>query len=365
MGNRIEDVHYSTPANTKGGFQGASSAYFGTTGDYVVISNLRMDVDANATSDAAPVNLQYSNGPWRVVNNELGPWPSVIHSLAAGVSGHGDGTAVYGNLIHDFACVGASENHGIYADSGASNWDIGYNWIHDITGGNLIQFYDNVGLAGNDYVGFPAGWVGFVGMKIHHNWLEVSGKYGLNMADGIVSGRIWNNVVIGSRYAPLRFNTISKNMDMTVAYNTFYDNDRFESGSGNAQVLNTWGNYDPTGIIRIHDNIIAAGPDTVPASTWYENDGDSDAYLDFKRNLYWDNGYGWSTDFPRDPAPIFANPKFVDAADDDFHLKSASPAIDAGELLVPAVTAVDDFTSTIARPVGNANDLGAFEWTGS
>jgi len=363
-GNAVEDVHYTTPAKMRGGFQGANSAYYGTTGDYVSISNLRMEVDANASSDAAPVNLQYSQGPWRVVNNELGPWPAAIHSLAAGVSGHGDGTVVFGNHIHDIACTGASENHGIYADSGASNWEIAHNWIHDITGGNLIQFYDNVGLAGNNYTGFPKNWVGFTGMQIHHNWLEVSGKYGLNMADGIVSGEIWNNVVKGALYAGLRINTISKNMNMTVAYNTFYDNDRLASGSGNAQVLNTWGNYNPTGIIRVHDNIIAAGPGTLKSSTYYENRGDADGYLDFRSNLYFDNAYGWSAKFSRDPAALFGNPVFANPGADDFHLSTGSPAIDTGEVTVPAVTPLDDFTSALARPVGPTNDIGAYEWKG-
>jgi len=359
-GNAIEDVHYSTPAGMKGGIQGANSAYYGTTGDYVSISNLRMDVDANATSDAAPINVQYSAGPWRVVNNELGPWPAAIHSLAAGVSGHGDGNAVLGNHIHDIACVGALENHGIYADSGAMNWSIGFNWIHDITGGNLIQFYDNVGLAGNTYTGFPSGWNGFTGMMVFNNWLENSGKYGLNMADGIVSGHVWNNVVKGASFAGLRFNTISKNMDMTVAFNTFYDNDRVAVGGSDAQVLNTWGNYNPTGTIRIYDNIIAAGPKSVRSSSFYRNVGNTDSYLDFRRNLYYDNGYGWGS-FARDASAIVGNPLFIGAASDDFSLSATSPAIDAGTQAT-ALTLVQDFTGRVSRPSGSVSDLGAFEF---
>ena len=105
-------------------------------------------------------------------------------------------------------------------------------------------------------------------MDIFNNWLENSGKYGLNLADSIVSGSIWNNVIKGATYSGLRLNTISKNMNLTVAYNTFYDNDRVASGSGNAQVLNTWGNYNPTGTIRVYDNIFAAGPHTLAASSW-------------------------------------------------------------------------------------------------
>jgi len=358
-GNAIETVHYTTPANMRGGFQGANSAYYGTTGDYVSISNLQMDVNANATSDAAPVNVQYSAGPWRVVNNELGPWPAAIHSLAAGVSGHGNGTTVLGNLIHDIACTGANENHGIYADSGALNWEIGYNWIHDITGGNLIQFFDNVGLAGNTYTGFPTGWTGFTGMKVHNNWLENGGKYGLNLADGIQSGQIWNNVIIGATYSGLRINTISQNMDLTVAFNTFYDNDRLASGSGNGQVLNTWGNYNPTGTIRIYDNIFAAGPHTTPSSSFYDNTGNSDAYLAFARNLYWDYGYGWTTN-TRDALGIRGNPLFTSATTEDLSLTAASPAVNTGTQAIP-FTIVDDITSLDARPSGGADDIGAYE----
>src|SRR5262249_39483184 len=116
--------------------------------------------------------------------------------------------------------------------------------------------------------------------------------------------------------------------------------------------------------IRVHDNIIAAGPDTIRGSTWYANMGDGDAYLDFRSNLYYDNGYGWSNKFARDPAPLFANPKFADAAADDFHLTARSLAIDTGELTIPAITALDDFSSAVARPIGITNDIGAFEWTG-
>ena len=357
-GNAIEDVHYSTPANVKGGFQGANSAYYGTTGDYVMISNLHLDVNANATSDAAPVNVQYSAGPWRVVNNELGPWPSAIEALAAGVSGHGNGTTILGNYIHDIASATGNENHGIYADSGALNWNVGFNWIHNITGGNLIQFFDNVGLSGNTYTGFPTGWTGFTGMNVFNNWLENGGKYGLNMADGIQSGMIYNNVIIGATFSGLRINTISQNMNLTVAFNTFYDNDQLASGSGNGQVLNTWGNYNPTGTIRIYDNIFAAGPDTVSSSSFYDNTGNTDAYLAFARNLYWDNGYGWGT-FSRDALGLYGDPKFAGASTRNLALTSGSPAVDQGTQAIP-FTITQDFTG-LARPSGAANDIGAFE----
>ncbi len=72
-GNAIEDVHYTTPAGASGGIAGPWSAIAGTSGEYVSVSNLRMDVAGGAARDAAPINFQYTGGHWRVVNNELGP----------------------------------------------------------------------------------------------------------------------------------------------------------------------------------------------------------------------------------------------------------------------------------------------------
>lgn len=287
-----EDIHYSTPTSSKGGFHGPSSAYAGTTGEFVSVSNLRMDVHANATSDAAPVNLQSSFGNWRVVNNALGPWPSAINSKAAGVAGHGANVKVLGNRIFGMHCTGASENHGVYADSGASSWDIGWNHIHDITGGNLIQFFDNLGAAGQNYGGLPPNWIGFTGMQVHQNWLENCGKYGFNLADSTVSGRIWGNVLVGAKFAGLRISLISQGMAFVIEDNVFHDNDRLASGSGNGQILNSWGNYGPTGTITVRNNKFAFGPATIAASAFYVQAGDSDAYLLLQGNTYYANGTG-------------------------------------------------------------------------
>jgi hypothetical protein len=356
-GNAPEDVHYSTAGGVKGGIHGANSAYAGTTGDWVSISNLRIDVSATATSDAAPLNQQYGTGPWRLVNNELGPWPSTLaapnNAKAGGVAGSGSGTAVLGNHIHGIACNGAFENHGIYVETDARNWDIGYNWIHDISGGNLIQVHDSVG-----------GSTGILNTRMHHNWLEGSGKYGLNIANAARSGRIWNNVVIGAHFSGLRIDTIEKDLDWTIAFNTFHDNDRAFSGSGNAHVLNTWGAYNPTGWIRIYDNIFSAGPHTISSATFYANSGTDDNYIDLKRNLWWDNGYGWAalscSHCSPDNLALYGNPKFTAADAGDLRLLPGSPAIDAATI-APGFAVSNDFLAMQVRPQGSNPDLGAFE----
>ncbi len=354
-GNAIEDVHYSTPANFKGGIHGANSVRSGLTGEYVSISNLRMDVNALANSDAAPINIQYSRGNWRAVNNALGPWPSTLNNKAGGVAGGGNNVKIFGNHIYGISGSSALENHGVYVDSaggtGSDNWEIGYNYIHDITGGNLIQIYDSVG-----------GLVGSTNMQIHDNWLENANKYGLNLAYNFISGKIWNNVIIGARYAGLRIDVCCSLMDITIAFNTFYNNDRVVSG-GSSQILNSWGAYSPTGTIRIYDNIFAAGNNTLTTSRYYMNYGAYDAYLDFKRNLYFDNNYGWAP-FSLDTTGIFSDPEFVGAASNDIHIGLNSPAVDSATQPIP-FTLSDDFTSIVSRPQGSFSDIGAYEYVSS
>ncbi|HEY8023255.1 MAG TPA: hypothetical protein VIF60_01725, partial [Burkholderiaceae bacterium] len=177
-GNAIEDVHYTTPAGASGGIAGPWSAIAGTSGEYISVSNLRMDIAGGANRDAAPVNFQYTAGPWRVVNNELGPWIAGNSAIlnAAGVSGHGNGNKVLGNNIHDIAGTSDLQNHGIYADTTAQNWEVAYNWIHNITGGSAVQFNDNEAGAGSYVLPHGGIWPGFVGIRIHHNWMENAAK---------------------------------------------------------------------------------------------------------------------------------------------------------------------------------------------
>ena len=170
-------------------------------------------------------------------------------------------------------------------------------------------------------------------------------------------------VVIGPAvFASIHMMGSNNNLEYKTAQgapNPFYDNDQVPSGSGNAQVLNTWGNYNPTGTIRVYDNVFAAGPHTIKTSTYYADVGGYDAYLDFRRNLFWDNGYGWGK-FGRDAQVLLANPLFTNASGGDFTLANGSPAIDAGTQSTP-MQVMNDFTRSLPRPQGAANDVGAFE----
>ena len=297
-GNAIEDVHYSTPAGASGGIAGPWSAIAGTSGEYISVSNLRMDVSGGAARDAAPVNFQYTAGPWRVVNNELGPWVAGNSAVlnAAGISGHGNGNVILGNHIHDIAGLSDLQNHGIYADTTAQNWEVAYNWIANMTGGSAIQFNDNEGGAGSYVLPHGGTWAGFTGIKIHHNWVQNAIKYGINFNDqgstkaGTYSGTIWDNVIIGTGLPPLRISSTQPTQQLWFAYNTIYDCMTTFSGSGNGLVRNEGFGAAQSGVNNLfYDNIFAIGPDTVAGTQWFANVGGTLATAttySFKRNLY-------------------------------------------------------------------------------
>ena len=360
-GNAIEDVHYSTPAGQSGGIAGPWSAIAGTSGEYFSVSNLRMDVNAAAASDAAPINLQYTGGHWRIVNNELGPWPvaGVSSAKAGGVTGYGDDVKVLGNHIHDIGGTSALENHGIYVETFASNWELGYNWVHDVTGGSLVQFNDSVGLQGTGTLPHGGIWQGFTGMRVHNNWLENSAKYGLTISDaGALTGKVelqaWNNVIMGTKLPPFRMASSATSMDITFAYNTIYNAMVSNSGTGNGYFRNEWFG---TGAIRIYDNVLSQGAGTVAGTRWFFDYSGTSSGWTFRNNLYWDAGRGVA--LPADPAALSGDPKFTNAAGGDLSLLASSPAIDKALQAVP-FTITDDF-SGVSRPSGSANDVGAFE----
>jgi hypothetical protein len=372
-GNGVEDVHYSTPPGVPGGIEGPWSAIAGTSGEYIAVSNLRFDVQGGASQDAGPINFQYSAGHWRVVNNEIGPWVAGNSKIlnAAGISGNGDTMVVMGNLIHDIEGTADLQNHGIYADTGAQNWEVAYNWIHDISGGSLVQFNDCLGGAGSYPLPHGGIWQGFVGINVHHNWLENAAKYGVHFNDqgstkiGKYSGTIWNNVIIGTALPPLRINSTQPTQQLWFAFNTMYDDMTTYSYTGNGYVrAEGWSSM--AGVHNVfYNNIFMFGPDTTSGTQWFSDAGAEKAKpanYDFKRNVYFAG-----TQNPNSPGSIGDNiaivgdPQFVNAPQGDFETKASSPARKATTQGLPnGMKVPDDITTMMSRPLGEATDVGAY-----
>lgn len=394
--NAPEIVYYKSPggAGTKGGFHGPNSSYWDQCGNWVAVSNMRIELPANMPTDGGFVYSQYAHYGWRVTNCELGPWPATGDARSGGFSGHpqGVGSGVYGCYIHDVSS-GNGLNHGIYIDSGATDFIIAWNVIMNSTGGNMIQFFDQLGLRGQSQANEPANWLGYVRCAIHHNWCENTGvagsnqaKYGLNLVGGIAQVDIYNNIIIGATYSGLRMDMSgpAAPFAINIMYNTFYNCDQIASGSGNGQVFNDgWDYMDTTGpaghtggitasgYINVVANIFAGGTKTLGGSAAvFSNNGNYPVLWDqiwvFHSNVVANgtNNQGWTgmADDPHCLALASGATLFTNAAAGDFSLNPASAAVDyvtgtpTGCFVPP-----NDYTGILARPQGTRPDAGFME----
>ncbi|HEX4405712.1 MAG TPA: choice-of-anchor Q domain-containing protein [Polyangia bacterium] len=338
-----EDVHYVPPPGTSGGINGIGEDY-PQFSDWIVISGLHIEGVAASMSDGAPVNLQANSDHWRVVNNELGPWPAAAGSgdKAGGIAGNGKSVAILGNHIHDIG--GGKENHGVYLDSGSTDVEVAFNTIHDITGGNVIQTYDNLG-------GRPLDRI-----FVHHNALYRGGRYGLNISDGTHSYAAWNNVIYDIALAAVRFNTKSDaTSSFVVVYNTIFDANRGTSAT-NAPIAND--DKLDGGTVLISDNVI--GGDGTSQASSYVADSSSARARRIDRNLWIGLGVAPSEELePVYGANGTSDPRFVGADKRDFAPQAGSAVID--QAIATPFSVVDDYRLK-ARPSGAKPDVGAFEY---
>jgi hypothetical protein len=299
-----ETVRYQPPPGTSGGIHGVGDG-LAEFADWIVISGLHIEGHAESRTDGSPVNLQVSSDHWRVVNNELGPWPAPpeAHDKAGGLTGNGVDVRILGNHIHDIG--GGTENHGIYLDTASADVEIAYNHIHHVGQGNLIQTFDNLG-GGN-----------LTGLSIHHNLLHDGGRYGVNVADGTQVLHLWSNFIHDTALAGIRLNVHSDGAtDLLVERNTLFNvctRSRAEFGA----IENTW--TASQGSILVTHNVVAAHGKACSAG--YDNDG-SDEAVKLVSNQY--SGYAVPT---KDVAPIRGEPRFADADARDLRLQqNAAPA---------------------------------------
>ena len=350
MGYPGEDVFvngYYESARDSGTISSADSARIAEgKGHYINIVGLRIE---GGNHDGA-VNTQAGGSNWRVVNNEITAASAVNNSSAkaGGIAGRGNaavpgpGQFFAGNYIHDVFNgpdngTSAFENHGVYVEGGAG-YEIAYNRIARIRGGNGIQTYTSDGT----YVD---------NVSIHHNLIQNVGKHALNLAAGTRANfAIWNNVILDIDRAAIRFNS-SATSNARIHNNTIRNVNRV--GSGGA-VLSDVSLSGPA--VDMRNNIVvpvrgayaslANGlPGTVTDNLWYGGSGTNPAFTFSVNSLTAD--------------PMFVS---VSAGLEDFHLRSGSPAINSG---TAGTLALDDYdaarTGVTSRPAGGGFDMGAYE----
>lgn len=357
MGYPGEDVRIENSYDATRNFGAISSADSARIaqgmGAWITVANLRIE---GGNHDGA-VNTQAGGSHWRVVNNDLSAATAVnnANAKAGGIAGSGLGQAFLGNRIHDVYCGppgrGPLQNHGIYLD-GAGSYEIAYNLIEKIPGGNGLQIYVNRETTVDE-------------VDIHHNLIRDVGKHGINIADG--AGRaiaIYNNVVAGADMAALRFNS-TRLSGAKIINNTFWNTDRVQAGGPRAALMNDAA--IAAGAVEIRNNIV------VPGGSGRNYVGGAVGFAalagDMSHNLWHEgkqclvnlafNGRGCVAGSHN----LHADPRFVSTAAgaENLRLKAGSPAIDAA--VMPSIARLrDDFDAVARRPAGAAVDIGAYEF---
>lgn len=342
MGYPGEDVFINnvyTPGTYGAGIRSADSARQAIgCGAWMTFANLRVEsgreegVFNTEKGDANP-----SGSHWRVVNNEMTSSTAVNNPDAkgAGVSGGGAGNYWVGNYVHDIYDkadgVTDLENHGFYVQ-GDGPYEIAYNQIENIYGGNGINVYNPYGTS--SYVNF------------HDNVIKGVAKHGLNIVNGAASGMtFYNNVVYDTDYYCLRLSSLNFS-GAKIYNNTFYNCD-IKGGGYNGAIVNDWQPLTSS-MVTLYNNIV------YPYSNRRYVSGTFGAGM-FSNNLYYNGTDGLPAN---EPGQIVGNPSFVSLGT-NLKLSAGSPAIDAGSSAVSSVVATDILNTS--RPQGAGYDIGAYE----
>lgn len=371
----IEDVFYDAPAGCAGSIQGCSTTRAGQGyGKYFGVSNLRIQMSADAAADAAPINLQSNGDYWLVHNNELGPWPSTLvtpnNAKAGGMAGSGVNVEICFNHIHDIDCdannpdTSALENHGIYIDEGitapSTNIEIGWNWIHDVPGGSGIQWRDaESGL--------------MTGMSTHDNWIETTEKYGLNFGIGTKSVNAWNNVIRGAQRNAMRWDVnVATGSVFNLVHNLIFQE---RSTSAYRFAITKESSSMTAGVCNVNHNIIvlegvASISNGGEITTYHDLTGGGASAAVVDQNLYFDTNGIDTTPDTKDTRAIYGDPLFTSLLESDFTLAAGSPALNA--CTVAEVIGIEFDFYGMDRPVidtsvpsGVKNDIGPTEGVGT
>jgi hypothetical protein len=335
--------------------------------DYWVISQLHIFGGTQA--------MDISGTGWRIVGNEM-QCPGADSQVGCFETSQASHIAFYGNDVHNAGASPRSSKfyHAVYFSTDSNHIDVGWNHIHDNFTCRAVQFHSSPlcspGCGPSDETGHNQ-----YDLHVHDNLIHGDNCNGINFAtvdpsQGTVEA--YNNVIYhvgladplqqGGAFSCIYLAGITNHGragsgTVEVFNNTLYDcapnNSRNADGSRGAFSV---GGGPASLILRLRNNVVFALPGEIYI------DG-SKTQITGEKNLWFGAGAGPV----QTGGNVNADPLFVNAGGSDFHVRRESPAIDAGEALlpknpfVPANGSVAD-NDGVARPKGRAFDLGAYEF---
>jgi len=272
--------------------------------------------------------------------------------------------------------VSGANRFGLFA-SGSSNVRIEGSYLHDnpgdgsamtghdayITGGciNAIFRGNTVARAGSQGLHMNADGGAVSGALVENNTFIDNVNNGIN-CDGVTNSTFRNNVIVGSTKHGISMYQIDGATGSTgnvIENNTIYSPN--SSGAGIQLTASSTGN-------TIFNNIIVGGSD---GAINVSSDSKSGMVSDYNavQDRFTNNGSivnlsSWRSGTGQD-AHSFVAPSastlFVNSGAGDYHLRSGSPAIDAGTSSLNGKSAPTSDLEGNARPAGGAFDIGAYE----
>ncbi len=311
-------------------------------GDYLTIANLRMRcvtqcIGGGANTNAFAEVAKSGAKGIRLVDNIMSSnytWNTQTGLVSIGA----DGWRVYGNELKDTGTTPPiNNNHAIYVQVGSSDVDIGWNSLHDLRMGHLIQIHTDTAFL-------------YENVRIHDNLLTAAkpeDSRGINVGRTLAgsNGSIYNNVLrnLGQDFSGIALYSGTWN----IFNNTFY-------------AINA-----STGLVWLNSSV--GKPRAVIANNIFYSDGKSPYIglvdgtaadqVSLTNNLYFNAGAAPS----QDQNGVTGNPLFVNPAAGDLRLQATSPAINKGASTVSSIVTAD--ADGVARPQNGAFDIGAFEFT--
>lgn len=289
------------------------------------------------------------------------------------LNGNVDGFVVTNNLIHDndnigIDLIGFEGTAPNTAYDQARNGLVKGNRVYNNSVQNNPSYKRDDNSAGGIYV--DGGKDSIIEQNYSYNndiGVEIASEHAGKATSNITvrSNAIYNNRLTGiamGGYNEERGSTVN----CKIVNNTLYKNDTFDDGSGQLLVQ-----YDTRNNVIKNNMFVASSTDMLISNGYTKNSGnvvDYNLYFapsgSSKANWIWKNkeytGFSaYKSGTGNDTHSLFADPKFVNAANGDFHLQSSSPAIDAGNTDRAIIGTLD--IDGKPRVQGAAVNIGAYE----